>query len=184
DYLIDSLLEPNKAVKENYHAVSVTTTDGRLVVGIQVRKTDAELVLRTAEDKEITIPKRQIDEVTPAPSLMPTGLVDHLTRAELTDLVRFLAELGKVGPYTPGPARLVRRWEVLQPTPAAKAALTARGPAALDDPALTWLPAYATAGGVLPIAEQPALELRPPETVTVLRCQVDTSTAGKVRLRL
>ena len=30
---------------------------------------------------------------------MPVGLADTLTRGELVDLVRFLSELGKVGPY-------------------------------------------------------------------------------------
>jgi putative heme-binding domain-containing protein len=187
DYLVDSLLEPNKAVKENYHSVSVTTTDGRLVVGVQVRRSDAEIVLRTAEDREVTIPKRQIDEVTPAPSLMPSGLVDHLTRAELTDLVRYLAELGKVGPYTPGPARVVRRWEVLEPTPAAQAALP-RFRAGLDDPSLTWSPVYATAAGVLPLGELPAVDLPQPSgkavKAEIVRCQAEVTTPGKVRLRL
>ena len=42
---------------------------------------------------------------------MPDGLVDSLTRQEFVDLVRFLSELGKVGPYAPNPARLVRRWQ-------------------------------------------------------------------------
>ena len=42
-----------------------------------------------------------------AGSIMPAGLADELTRPELVDLVRFLSELGKVGPYRRGdPARL------------------------------------------------------------------------------
>jgi putative heme-binding domain-containing protein len=188
DYLIDSLLEPNKAVKENYHAISVITTDGRITVGIQVRRTDTELVLRNAEDKEITIPRNKIESTSPAPSLMPSGLVDHLTRAELTDLVRFLVELGKVGPYTPGPARLVRRWQVLDLTPASKSTLIRPEPAAIDNPALSWTSAYATAAGVLPLSEQPVHEVTRLDgqgkvNVIVLRCQIDVSTAGKVRLR-
>ena len=31
------------------------------------------------------------------------------------DLVRFLSELGKVGAYGPNKARLVRRWQVIEP---------------------------------------------------------------------
>ena len=54
---------------------------------------------------------------------MPVGLVDGLTRAELVDLVRFLSELGKVGPYAVSKQRLVRRWQVLADTPAARKAL-------------------------------------------------------------
>ena len=48
---------------------------------------------------------------------MPAGLTDTLTRDELVDLVRFLSELGKIGPYSVGQARVVRRWQVLQPPP-------------------------------------------------------------------
>ena len=31
--------------------------------------------------------------------MMPAGLADPLTRQELVDLVRFLSELGRPGPY-------------------------------------------------------------------------------------
>ena len=36
DYLIDSILEPNKAVKENYHARLITTKQGRQFTGIRI----------------------------------------------------------------------------------------------------------------------------------------------------
>ena len=36
DYLIDSVLLPNKAVKENYHATLVTTQQGLSYIGIKV----------------------------------------------------------------------------------------------------------------------------------------------------
>src|SRR5207253_1644389 len=50
DYLIDSLLLPSKAIKENYHAVLVTTTRGRQYTGIKVRQTKTALVLRNDQD--------------------------------------------------------------------------------------------------------------------------------------
>ena len=34
DYLVDSLLEPGKAVKENYHALTVATSEGKIYTGI------------------------------------------------------------------------------------------------------------------------------------------------------
>ena len=46
DYLIDSLLQPNKAIKENYHSLVVTTTKGQVFTGIKVRETSTELVLQ------------------------------------------------------------------------------------------------------------------------------------------
>ena len=49
---------------------------------------------------------KDIDETVNMRSLMPDGLADTLTRGELVDLVRFLSELGKVGPYSLGKAGL------------------------------------------------------------------------------
>src|SRR5207245_1564776 len=62
DYLIESIL-PSKAIKENYHALIVTTKDGRYFTGLKVRETRTELILRTADDQETAIPRKQIDEV-------------------------------------------------------------------------------------------------------------------------
>src|SRR5262249_54166250 len=114
DYLIESILLPNKAIKENYHSLNVALKDGRLIAGIPVRQTEKELVLRDAEDREVTISVKDIELKEQGGSLMPEGLADMLARAELVDLVRFLSELGKVGPYSVSKARLVRRWQVLE----------------------------------------------------------------------
>src|SRR4029077_9691908 len=50
DYLIESILQPNKAIKENYHSLVIGTKTGRLFTGIKVRENETELVLRDAED--------------------------------------------------------------------------------------------------------------------------------------
>ncbi len=95
DYIIDSLLHPAKNVKEGYNTLVVQTADGLVVTGIPVSRTDEELVLRDATDRQITIRVADIDEESPGTSLMPAGLVDSLSREELADLVRFLSELGR-----------------------------------------------------------------------------------------
>src|SRR5262249_60282181 len=78
DYLIESILEPNAKVKENYHSILVTTKQGKQLTGVKVAETKTELILRTAEDKEIAIPVKDIDEKTVGGSLMPAGLTDTL----------------------------------------------------------------------------------------------------------
>jgi putative heme-binding domain-containing protein len=95
DYVIDSLLYPAKNVKEGYNTVVVQTADGQVLTGIQVTRSDAELVLRDATGKEMKIPTADIDEESAGTSLMPAGLIDGLSREELADLVRYLSELGK-----------------------------------------------------------------------------------------
>src|SRR6185436_14512459 len=66
-------------------------------------------------------------------SIMPAGLADLLTDGEFLDLVRFLSELGKPGPFAVTNAPLVRRWRV-------------------PDDAGVEVPAYSTVAGVLPAA--------------------------------
>jgi putative heme-binding domain-containing protein len=187
DYLIESLLLPSKAIKENYHSVLVSTTTGKQFTGIKVRHTKTELVLRTAEDKEVSIPISEVEEQTPGGSLMPEGLTDTLTRAELVDLVRFLSELGKVGPYAVGKARLVRRWQAVDAVPENLTALERGGlqKAAENCSPLVWISAYTTAAGQMPLGDLPRLHLASlDKTVALARFQLETLTPGSVHLRL
>jgi putative heme-binding domain-containing protein len=191
DYIIDSILLPNKAIKENYHSLAVTTKGGKVYTGIKVRETNTELVLRDADDKEITIPIKSIDERNNGGSLMPEGLADGLTRAELIDLVRFMSELGKTGPYAVSKARQVRTWRVLEPTPEGRTLLvrTSIASATGNDPALVWAPAYTTVGGTLPLDVIPKIDAVSTPTKGIgtmgfVRCQIEATTAGKVKLLL
>jgi putative heme-binding domain-containing protein len=191
DYLIDSILQPGKAIKENYHALVVATKEGKVVTGVKVRETNADLILRDAEDREVAVPLKLIDARENGGSLMPDGLADALTRGELLDLVRFMSELGKVGPYSVGQARVVRRWQVLEPTAEARQVLLRAGfgAAAGDDPALTWSSAYSKVAGGLPLDAIPRVEVRKQLSkgtmpMGFVRCQVEATAAGPVKLRL
>jgi putative heme-binding domain-containing protein len=187
DYLVESILLPDKAVKEGYHAVRVTTLDGRVVTGVKVRETKEALTLRTAEDKEVSIAAGDVEEQKPSRSLMPDGLADTLTRQELTDLVRFLSELGKVGPYAPTKERLVRRWQMLEPTREGMDLLRRTRLAAVttNEPVFLWGAEYARVAGDLPLEELPSFTIfNDTAPLSVVRCQLDVTAGGKVRLRL
>ncbi len=185
DYLIESLLEPNAKVKENFHAVLVATDEGKVIAGIPVRQSETELVLRDAEDRQIVIPADAIEEKRESRSLMPDGLVDTLTRQELIDLTRFLSELGKVGPYAIGQERVARRWQTLAWTQEAHQRLnrTSYDTAATADPALTWTPAYSRVSGELPVEELPRFVVhRDLDPASFVRCEVEAASAGNVQL--
>lgn len=188
DYLVESIFEPTNKIKENYNAIVVLTDDGRVTTGIKLRETDRELVLRTAEDQVVSIPRASIEQQSPGNSLMPVGLVDSLTRDELIDLVRFLSELGKVGPYSLGNARVVRRWQVLEPTPSAKDQIRRWGLVAVakDGPAFTWSPVYSQVSGLLSLdsipAVPPAKQAAHAATPGFVRFQLKVEAAGLVKL--
>jgi putative heme-binding domain-containing protein len=182
DYLVESLLQPNKAVKEGYHSTLVTTKSGKNLAGVKLRETATELVLRDANDAEIAIPLRDIDTQTLGGSLMPDGLTDPLTRTEFVDLVRFLSELGKVGPYSVGQRRVARRWQALEAGAATTESLRANGlDGAIHDPSMIWTPAYSTVAGTLPVGEIPVVGNA---RLGVVRSQLEATSPGKVALRL
>ena len=96
DFIIGAVLEPNREVKENYEAIEVTTKDGETYTGYRVRSDAAELQLRdVARHQIVRLRRDQIAAQVQRGSVMPSGLVDHLTRAELCDLFRYLSGLGK-----------------------------------------------------------------------------------------
>jgi putative heme-binding domain-containing protein len=196
DYLIDSLLLPNKNIKEGFQSIAVETKAGKVLTGVKVRQTDTALILRDSNDAELTVPLTEIEEQSSlTTSIMPTGQTDNLTRAELIDLVRFLSELGKVGPYAPSQARLARRWQVLSfPESSPSMASMKAG----DDlhrlgmenfggrGKLIWNPTYSVVSGDLPLESLPALQQFSPDApaLSVARCELKVTTGGPLRLRL
>jgi putative heme-binding domain-containing protein len=188
DYLIESLLLPSKAIKENYHALLVTTTRGQQLTGIKVRQTANALILRDDQDREVAVPLKEIEEQTPSKaSLMPEGLTDPLTHAELVDLVRFLSELGKGERWSIGRQKPARRWQVLQPNREVGRVLGRQGMPGLvgETRGLAWEPAYSTVAGQLPTTELPRLRLdgKGPG-FSLARAQLDAQSAGKIRLKV
>ena len=117
DYIIESLLYPNRKIKEGYHTTVVETKDNRTIAGVAVRDAGGELVLRDLANKLVSIPKNQIRKKNAAPvSLMTPGLIAGLTEDEQLHLYRFLAELGKAGPFDATKTGVARTWKLLPGT--------------------------------------------------------------------
>jgi putative heme-binding domain-containing protein len=184
DYLIESMLEPAKKVKEGYNAMQVTTKDDEILAGILVRKTDKDLLLRTSDDREIAIPLNTIASQKDAPSLMPAGLIDALTRDELVDLISFLSKLGKDGAYNLGKQRLIRTWRTPIATDASNDAFRHSGVdiAPKEDPAVIWSPLYSQVSGAAPWDATTKMWMSGPR-YGLLRAQVSVTTAGKIALK-
>jgi putative heme-binding domain-containing protein len=93
-YLIESILEPNRAIAPAYQTVVVALKDGRVLSGVKVAESDEALTLGDAEGQQLRLARADIDEThSLATSLMPEGLEKTLTREEFVDLIAFLASL-------------------------------------------------------------------------------------------
>lgn len=157
DYLVNSIVEPNLAVKEQFLATVVTTVAGKVHTGIVVDRTPDRIVLRDAAGNDVAVPVKDIDDQAPAGSLMPKGLTKFLTRSELVDLVRFLHELGRPGEWEIRRTPRVQRWRVLRNVPEG---LLGEEPdeevfedLVLRAPDEKWAVVYARTNGTLPLDE-------------------------------
>ena len=185
DYLLESLLNPNAKVKENYNTTVIATIDGKVVAGVQIQKSEKTLTLRTAENKIIEVPVAEIEEQSQGVSLMPEGLVDNLTDDEIASVVRFLSELGRTPEYTLSKSRLVRSWQVVMPTEEANQLLnrTSFSQVAANNPGFTWNSRYSVVAGQLPLETIPLMTTRG-VTVGFARCEINVTTPGKIAFRL
>ncbi len=173
DYVINSILIPDQAIKEEYQTRQVLTDDGRVLNGIVVEEDDKRLVLKDATGELRTIPTSSIEDSKKGGSLMPKGLSSLLTRAEFIDLVRFLSELGKPGAYALRSTPTIQRWRVLKSSPDHIAEILQADPG-------QWSPAYGRMNGTLPIGDLTALTS---EKTIDLQGEIAVSAAGPLILR-
>ena len=117
DYLVESVLLPNAKIKEGFHGITIETKDDLEYNGILVRETGQEVVLRNAQNQEVSVAKSNIRKRGNAQaSLMPTGLLDTVSESDRNDLIAFLSRLGKPGDYDASKGDVARVWRVLPVT--------------------------------------------------------------------
>jgi quinoprotein glucose dehydrogenase len=98
EYLLESIVDPNKQIAKGFETVVLVLGNGQVVSGIVKEETTKTVRLITPEGKLVTVAKDDIDERQTGKSAMPADLVKSLTKAELRDLVEFLASLKEGGP--------------------------------------------------------------------------------------
>ncbi|MFO0080830.1 MAG: PVC-type heme-binding CxxCH protein [Planctomycetota bacterium] len=106
-YLLESLVDPNRAIADKYETTIVLDAEGKTFSGI-VNFEDAQtLRLLTAEGEMVTLDKQEIDERTTGKSAMPADLIKHLAPADVRDLVEYLA-VQRQSPASPSVESLER----------------------------------------------------------------------------
>lgn len=169
DYMVEAILEPNKAIAQHYENKLIQLADGRIHMGSITYKSDKEVVIRDSAQggKEVKLPMSEVRKMRPMPSLMPAGLADQLkTRGEFLDLTKFISLLGRPGPYANDESPVIRKWKV---------APGSDKPPASDT---LWSTAYSMVDGVLPHED-----LGPGEIIYA-QGAVDVRVAGPVKLQL
>jgi putative heme-binding domain-containing protein len=98
--ILDSILEPSKALSEQFQNFVITKKDGDDVVGRIVDETPDKIVVQPnplvadrVEIKLSDIVKREPSKLSP----MPEGLLNNFNEDEILDLLAYIESLGKPG---------------------------------------------------------------------------------------
>ncbi len=184
DYIINSILNPDLAIKEQYNTLVVLTFEGQVFQGIVTDKDEQRVVLKDATGATRVVPAASIEDQKAGGSLMPKGLATLMTRAEFLDLVRFLSELGKPGPYAIRPLPAIQRWKVFKAVSSELARSVPEVSTLRDQilraPTDKWDVAYAKVDGSLPLDE---MKSKSGGNVLYLQGAIDVSAAGAVMVQ-
>lgn len=91
--IMESMIDPNKEIKEGYQSFIATTKKGLTYTGLKIVDTPTEIVLKDAQAKEIRLQKKELDELEPSKqSLMPDNVISQLSFDQFIDLVAFLKD--------------------------------------------------------------------------------------------
>jgi putative heme-binding domain-containing protein len=187
DYIINSILTPDQAIKEQFHTLVVQTSDGQVFQGIVADKDNERVVLREANGALRTVPVDSIEDQKEGGSLMPKGLVNLMTRAEFVDLVRFLSELGKPGTYAIQSTPTFQRWQILRPlSDGVAGSIPSREvlrEQILATPPERWISAYSKVSGALPLNEPPIVSGSACDVV-YLKGEIDVSAGGMIAIAI
>jgi putative heme-binding domain-containing protein len=94
--MLDAIIEPSKAISDQYGSHQVLTQDGTVLVGRTVEIGDEYYIYTVdTQAKPIVLKKNDVEQITPSKlSQMPVGLIDSLNPDELKDLIAYLMASG------------------------------------------------------------------------------------------
>lgn len=99
--LVESVVDPSKTISDQYQAVVIRTTDGRIVTGRIINLSGDGMTVNTdmlnpGQGGSTGVRRSQIEEMQPSKtSMMPQGLLDTMNENEVLDLLAFLLSRGE-----------------------------------------------------------------------------------------
>jgi putative heme-binding domain-containing protein len=96
--ILESILTPDKVISDQYAAVNILTTDGKVITGRIVNYTGGQIHVSTNMLDPLLVEKCDqdaVDEISKSPvSMMPKSLLNTLNEDEVLDLLAFLLSRG------------------------------------------------------------------------------------------
>ena len=96
--MAEAMVEPDRAISDQYRASRILTTAGQLVTGRVVSENETHyIVLTDPQDssKVVELAKDDVEQMDPSPtSMMPAKLLDPLNQDEVLDLIAYLLSRG------------------------------------------------------------------------------------------
>jgi quinoprotein glucose dehydrogenase len=92
-YLLESIVDPNRQIAKGFETVVLTLQNGRIVSGVLKEENAQQIKLITPEGESLVVAKKEIDDRQTGRSAMPEDVIKHLSKYELRDLIEFLASL-------------------------------------------------------------------------------------------
>jgi len=91
--VLEAIIEPSKAISDQYGSYEVALEDGRLLTGLVIETPKDEDVQLYVGEELMFIPRAQVKSIRQSPvSTMPPGLINTLNAVELRDLVAYLLD--------------------------------------------------------------------------------------------
>ena len=89
--LLTDILDPNRAIDNNYFSYTLVDTSGTVATGIVAAETSSSVTLKQPEGKTITVLRADIEQLKPnGVSLMPVGFEKQLSVAQMADVISFI----------------------------------------------------------------------------------------------
>lgn len=96
DYLLENIIDPSAGVSRDFQLHLIRTRGGRVVSGFVVAENDRTLTLASLNE-QVTLPVGEIEtRERLSQSMMPEGLLQGLTNADVRDLFGYLASPNQV----------------------------------------------------------------------------------------
>ena len=89
-YLLENLIDPSATVSKDFQMELIVTSTDRVVTGLVIAENEVSMTIQTVNEK-IVVPKDEIESRKPSQvSLMPEGILQPLSFAQIRDLVGYL----------------------------------------------------------------------------------------------